>query len=82
MPLGDEEDFYFPDGLQVVFKLANIHLMPSGSKYEGGSLHIEGAPNDRIVATALFYYDCENITESVLTFHHPVNSEDLRMHPP
>ncbi|KAJ3574166.1 hypothetical protein NPX13_g4456 [Xylaria arbuscula] len=72
----------FPDGLQVIFKLANIHLTPSDPKYDGGSLHIEGVLNDRIVATALFYYDYENITESVLTFHHPVNSDDLRMHPP
>ncbi|KAI1127606.1 hypothetical protein F5Y10DRAFT_278054 [Nemania abortiva] len=69
----------FPDGLQVIFKLANIHLSPSNPKYEGGSLHVEGAINDRIVATALFYYDCDNITESVLTLSHPVDSEELRM---
>ncbi|KAJ8131740.1 hypothetical protein O1611_g1883 [Lasiodiplodia mahajangana] len=72
----------FPDGLQVIFKLANIHLSPSNPKYEGGSLHVEGALNDRIAATALFYYDCENITESVLTLHHPVDAEELRMVPP
>ncbi|KAI8949348.1 hypothetical protein F4801DRAFT_591217 [Xylaria longipes] len=72
----------FPDGLQVIFKLANIHLSPSNPEYEGGSLHVEGALNDRIVATALYYYDCENITESVLTLHHPVDAEELRMLPP
>ncbi|KAJ2988973.1 hypothetical protein NUW58_g3705 [Xylaria curta] len=72
----------FPDGLQVIFKLANIHLSPSDPVYEGGSLHVEGALNDRIVATALFYYDCDNITESVLTLHHPVDAEELRMIPP
>ncbi|KAI0536264.1 hypothetical protein GGR58DRAFT_475769 [Xylaria digitata] len=72
----------FPDGLQVIFKLANIHLTPDDPIYRGGSLHVEGALNDRIVAAALFYYDCENITESVLTLHHPVDSEELRMIPP
>ncbi|KAI3323654.1 hypothetical protein HD806DRAFT_534778 [Xylariaceae sp. AK1471] len=72
----------FPDGLQVIFKLANIHLSPSNPEYGGGSLHVEGALNDRIVATALYYYDCDNITESVLTLHHPVNAEELRMIPP
>ncbi|KAK5632541.1 hypothetical protein RRF57_008255 [Xylaria bambusicola] len=72
----------FPGGIQVIFKLANIHLSPSNPKYEGGSLHIEGALNDGIVATALFYYDCENITESALTFHHAVDAEELRMIPP
>ncbi|KAI1279765.1 hypothetical protein F5Y07DRAFT_33076 [Xylaria sp. FL0933] len=72
----------FPDGLQVIFKLANIHLTPSNPEYGGGSLHVEGALNDRIVATAIFYYDCENITESVLTFRHPVDSEELGAIPP
>lgn len=72
----------FPDGLQVIFKLANIHLSPADPEYGGGSLHVEGALNDRIVATALYYYDCENITESVLTLHHPVDVEELRMIPP
>ncbi|KAI0116506.1 hypothetical protein GGR51DRAFT_546020 [Nemania sp. FL0031] len=72
----------FPDGLQVIFKLANIHLSPSNPKYEGGSLHVEGALNDRIAATALFYYDCDNITESALAFQHPVETEELRMVPP
>lgn len=72
----------FPNGLQVIFKLANIHLTPSDPEYEGGSLHIEGALNDRIVATALFYYDCDNITQSTLTLYHPVDAEGLRMIPP
>ncbi|KAI3338434.1 hypothetical protein F4824DRAFT_80710 [Ustulina deusta] len=72
----------FPDGLQVIFKLANIHLSPSNPQCGGGSLHVEGALNDRIVATAIFYYDSDNITESVLTLHHPVDSEELRMIPP
>ncbi|KAI8634306.1 hypothetical protein F5Y19DRAFT_487765 [Xylariaceae sp. FL1651] len=71
-----------PDGLQVIFKLANIHLTPSNPNYDGGSLHVEGALNDRIVATALLYYDCDNITESALTLHHPVDAEELRMVPP
>ncbi|GAW15293.1 hypothetical protein ANO14919_047020 [Xylariales sp. No.14919] len=72
----------FPDGLQVIFKLANIHLTPSNPEYEGGSLHIEGALNDRIVATALYYYDCDNITESVLTLYQPVDTEGLRQQAP
>ncbi|RWA14548.1 hypothetical protein EKO27_g614 [Xylaria grammica] len=73
---------FFPDGLQVIFKLANIHLTPSNPKYEGGSLHIEGALNDRIVATALYYYDCDNITKSELTLYHSVNTDMLRRSTP
>ncbi|KAI1322089.1 hypothetical protein F5Y16DRAFT_387533 [Xylariaceae sp. FL0255] len=71
----------FPEGLQVIFKLANIHLTPEKPEYGGGSLHIEGALNDRIVATALYYYDFENITESQLQLHHTVDAEELRMIP-
>ncbi|KAI0147716.1 hypothetical protein GGR57DRAFT_475677 [Xylariaceae sp. FL1272] len=71
----------FPDGLQVIFKLANVHLTPSDPGYGGGSLHIEGALNDRIVATALYYYDCENITDSYLAMHQPMDADELRMLP-
>jgi hypothetical protein len=32
----------FPEGAQVIFKLANIHLSPEKPKYNGGSWHVEG----------------------------------------
>ena len=30
------------EGLQVIVKLANIHLTPESPEYEGGSWHVEG----------------------------------------
>ncbi|KAG8985625.1 hypothetical protein FRB90_004583 [Tulasnella sp. 427] len=45
--------------VQVIVKLANIHL---------GKWHVEGMANERIVASGIYYYDCENITESQLGF--------------
>ncbi|KNE57542.1 hypothetical protein AMAG_03242 [Allomyces macrogynus ATCC 38327] len=54
--------------LKVITKLANIHLTPSNPTYPGGSWHIEGMLNEAIVATALYYYDVDNITESHLEF--------------
>ncbi|CAG7921996.1 unnamed protein product [Penicillium olsonii] len=54
--------------LQVIVKLANIDLNPSNPTYKGGSWHIEGQLNERICASAIYYYDCENITESKLAF--------------
>ncbi|KAI1394262.1 uncharacterized protein F4822DRAFT_43229 [Hypoxylon trugodes] len=69
----------YPSGLQVIFKLANIHLTPERPNYVGGSLHIEGALNDRIVATALYYYDMENITESRLEFHQYMDAQEFGM---
>ena len=55
-------------GLQVIVKLANIELSPNKPEYQGGSWHIEGQMNERICASALLYYDSENVTESFLAF--------------
>ncbi|KAL3962851.1 WD40 repeat 2 [Purpureocillium lilacinum] len=63
--------------VQVIVKLANIHLTPDKPTYDGGSWHIEGQLNEHICATALFYYDSENITTSRLSFRTPANSEEL-----
>ena len=38
------------------------------TQYEGGSWHVEGEPQECIVATGLYYFDNENITESTLHF--------------
>ncbi|TBU59748.1 hypothetical protein BD310DRAFT_976300 [Dichomitus squalens] len=60
--------------LQVIVKLANIVLTPDNPKYAGGSWHVEGMANENIVATGLYYYACENITESRLDFRTAVGS--------
>lgn len=65
--------------IQVIVKLANIHLNPWNPTYDGGSWHIEGEANEHICATALYYYDNENITESKLSFRTSCNREDLCM---
>ncbi|KGO68163.1 Protein of unknown function DUF4246 [Penicillium italicum] len=54
--------------LQIIVKLANIELSPDKPEYEGGSWHIEGQLNERICATAIYYYDSENITDNSLAF--------------
>ncbi|KAE8362275.1 hypothetical protein BDV27DRAFT_166341 [Aspergillus caelatus] len=64
-------------GMQVIFKLANIHLTPEEPEYDGGTWHIEGAMNEHIVATALYYYDEENITPSHLEFRQAMDAEDF-----
>ncbi|KAF7593569.1 hypothetical protein BBP40_011189 [Aspergillus hancockii] len=57
-------------GLQVIVKLANIELTPEKPEYEGGTWHVEGQLNEHISATAIYYYDSENITENHLAFRH------------
>ncbi|MFE5396112.1 DUF4246 domain-containing protein [Streptomyces sp. NPDC056568] len=54
--------------LQVIVKLATVHLTPDQPEYAGGSWHVEGMLNERIVSTGIYYWDSENITESRLGF--------------
>ncbi|MFI1379707.1 DUF4246 domain-containing protein [Embleya sp. NPDC020886] len=54
--------------LQIIVKLATIRLTPARPEYPGGSWHVEGMMNERIVSTGIYYWDSENITESRLSF--------------
>lgn len=60
--------------LQIIVKLANIQLTPKNPEYKGGAWHIEGQLNEHIVATALYYYDNNNITDSRLHFRTKVEA--------
>ena len=55
---------------------------PEKSTYEGGSWHVEGALNEHICATALYYYSEENVTESHLAFRQSIDTEAMTMKPP
>ncbi|GGW05807.1 DUF4246 domain-containing protein [Streptomyces narbonensis] len=63
-------------GLQVIVKLATIHLTPEDPEYAGGSWHVEGMLNERIVSTGIYYWDSENITESRLGFRAALDDPD------
>ncbi|KAF4436606.1 hypothetical protein FACUT_6201 [Fusarium acutatum] len=64
--------------IQVIVKMANIHLTPEKPIYNGGSWHVEGQLNEHICTTALFYHDSDNITESRLFFHTHADRDNLR----
>jgi hypothetical protein len=68
-------------GLQIIFKLASIHLTPEKPEYDGGTWHVEGALNEHICATALYYYDQENITDCYLSFRQSINRENFILKP-
>ncbi|RDX42394.1 hypothetical protein OH76DRAFT_1448432 [Lentinus brumalis] len=61
--------------IRVIVKLANIILTPEKPSYPGGSWHVEGMANEKIVATGLYYYASENITESRLAFRVQVGTD-------
>ena len=58
--------------LQVIVKIAEILLTPEKPNYRGGTWHVEGMQNEGIVATAIYYWECENIMGSKLAFRHIV----------
>ncbi|EKG09891.1 hypothetical protein MPH_13098 [Macrophomina phaseolina MS6] len=68
-------------GLQVIFKLANIHLTPDKPEYSSSNWHVEGALNEHICATAIYYYDSDNIEPSHLAFRQSVDAEEMVMKP-
>ncbi|KAJ3576459.1 hypothetical protein NP233_g415 [Leucocoprinus birnbaumii] len=68
---------YSSTGLQVIVKLANIHLTPDKPRYAGGTWHIEGQQNEHICASAIYYYDIENISTSTLNFRSAINTVHL-----
>jgi hypothetical protein len=66
--------------LQVIVKLANIELTPDNPSYPGGSWHVEGMQNEKIVATGIYYYESKNITQSLLSFRKSVRSPTYSEH--
>ena len=62
--------------LQVIVKMASIELSPDKPVYRGGSWHVEGMKNERIVCSVIHYYSCDNITESRLSFRQAVEEPD------
>ena len=58
--------------LQVIVKLANIVLTPDKPEYDGGAWHVEGMENENIVASGIYYYEVENVTNSFLAFRQAV----------
>lgn len=73
-----QEDFR-DKGLQVIVKLASIELTPSKPDYGGGNWHIEGMLNEHIVATAIYYYDVENTSESRISFRQEASLDNMDM---
>ena len=76
-----EEDFR-QQGLQVIVKLSSIELTPEKQDYPGGNWHLEGMLNEHIVATAIYYYDVENVTSSRLSFRQEATLNERDLHYP
>ncbi|KAG8931785.1 hypothetical protein FRC01_000814 [Tulasnella sp. 417] len=58
-----------------------VKLTPEKPEFAGGSWHVEGMANERIVASGIYYYDCENITDSQLSFRVSTDFNDAQYEP-
>ncbi|PHH80919.1 hypothetical protein CDD80_5839 [Ophiocordyceps camponoti-rufipedis] len=57
--------------IQVVAQLTTINLTPENPNYEGGKWHVEGHLADHVCATALFFFDDDNVNDSAVGFRVP-----------
>lgn len=73
------QDDFRNEGLQIIIKLSSIELTPEKPKYDGGNWHIEGMLNEHIAATALYYYDVDNVTESRISFRTEADMDEMEM---
>ncbi|KAK5708042.1 chromatin structure-remodeling complex subunit RSC7 [Elasticomyces elasticus] len=48
---------------QVIVRMTKIDLTPELPSYAGGKWQMDGQLNEHICATAVYYYDCDNITD-------------------
>ncbi|KAL0573729.1 hypothetical protein V5O48_008225 [Marasmius crinis-equi] len=66
-------------GLQVIDKLADMELRPEEGKteYSGGTWHVEGQHNEHSCASAIYYYDQSNVTDSRLAFRQLTHHDDF-----
>lgn len=73
-------EVYHARGVQIIIKMASIQLTPEKPEFPAGGWHTEDLLNERICATALYYLDSQNITESSLSFrmHTSANRRSLR----
>lgn len=63
--------------VQVITKVAEIHLSPDKPSYPGGTWHVEGMANENIVSTFIAYVESDNISESRLAFRGSFDNEEL-----
>lgn len=59
--------------MQIIVKYASIVLTPENAEYKGGTWHVEGMRNENIVASAIAYLRCDNVTPSRLAFRSMVD---------
>ncbi|KAL8992781.1 MAG: hypothetical protein Q9169_006840 [Polycauliona sp. 2 TL-2023] len=73
----DLQKEFWDIGVQAVIQVSSIDLDRERPEYPGGDWHVQGRLNERICATVLYCYSCENLSEASISFRHRCDSEDL-----
>ncbi|KAI9505557.1 hypothetical protein GGI26_002589 [Coemansia sp. RSA 1358] len=60
--------------LQAVVRMKNMYLTPESPVIAKHEDHSTRNDNDKIVATAIYFYDVENITDAEIGFKDPINA--------
>ncbi|KAL9637114.1 MAG: hypothetical protein Q9204_001998 [Flavoplaca sp. TL-2023a] len=71
-------------GIQAIIQVSNIELGEEKPEYPGEDWHVQGQlrltkdmENERICATVMYCYSCENVSDASISFRHRCSSEDL-----
>lgn len=70
------------EGLQIIVQVTSIDLTPGHPTYSGDrEFHVAGMLNEHIVATAVYYYDVQNIDGAKISFEQEarINNESFNV---
>ncbi|KFY38791.1 hypothetical protein V495_06374 [Pseudogymnoascus sp. VKM F-4514 (FW-929)] len=61
------EDSFREQGLQVIVRIGSMELTPDQQSFDE-DWHQDSLLNEHVVATAIYYYDIKNVTETSISF--------------
>lgn len=64
----DTQPYLHGRDIQVIVRMKSTELTPEKPEFNGGDWHIEGEENDHIIASGIYCFQTENITESRVYF--------------
>lgn len=73
------EDTFREQGLQVIVRIGSMELTPDQPSFTD-NWHQDSLLNEHVVATAIYYYDIENVTESSISFRQRARLDESDYH--
>ncbi|KAL9011947.1 MAG: hypothetical protein Q9173_003250 [Seirophora scorigena] len=73
----DLQKEFWDIGIQAVIQVSSIDLDQERPHYSGENWHVQGQLNERVCATVVYFYSCENTSDASISFRHRCSSDDL-----